>query len=83
MKDSRGKSKFSVGDRLAVVGGASAIGSLARTWRYRAVNDETVRRLRDAKQPILFTLWHGQMLTLLWYHRNQGVAVLVSEHSDG
>ena len=83
MKDSRGKSKFSIGYRLAVLGGASAISSLALTWRYRAVNDETVKRLRNAKQPILFTLWHGQMLPLLWYHRNQGVAVLVSEHSDG
>jgi lysophospholipid acyltransferase (LPLAT)-like uncharacterized protein len=31
----------------------------------------------------VFTLWHGQMLPLLWFHRNQGVAVLVSEHSDG
>jgi lysophospholipid acyltransferase (LPLAT)-like uncharacterized protein len=31
----------------------------------------------------VFTLWHGEMLPLLWYHRNQGVAVLVSEHTDG
>ena len=83
MKDSRGESRLSLGDRLAVIGGASAIRSLALTWRYRAVNETTVSRLRSAKQPIVFTLWHGQMLPLLWYHRNQGVAVLVSEHSDG
>jgi lysophospholipid acyltransferase (LPLAT)-like uncharacterized protein len=31
----------------------------------------------------MFTLWHGQMLPLLWHHRDQGVAVLVSEHKDG
>lgn len=83
MKDSRGASRLSLGDRLAVIGGASAIRTLAMTWRYRAVNEGTVARLRAAKQPIVFTLWHGQMLPLLWYHRNQGVAVLVSEHSDG
>lgn len=83
MKDSRGASTLSLKDRLAVFGGASAISTLAMTWRYRAVNDSTVSRLRTEKQPILFTLWHGEMLPLLWYHRNQGVAVLVSEHSDG
>ena len=83
MKDSRGASKLSLGDRLAIIGGVSAIRGLAMTWRYRAVNESTVTRLRSAKQPIVFTLWHGHMLPLLWYHRNQGVAVLVSEHSDG
>jgi lysophospholipid acyltransferase (LPLAT)-like uncharacterized protein len=31
----------------------------------------------------VFTLWHGQMLPLLWTHRGQGVSVLISEHRDG
>ncbi|MEO5588847.1 MAG: lysophospholipid acyltransferase family protein, partial [Gemmatimonadaceae bacterium] len=32
---------------------------------------------------VLFALWHGQMLPLLWHHREEGIAVLVSEHRDG
>ena len=28
-------------------------------------------------------LWHGEMLPLLFYHRNRQIAVLVSEHGDG
>jgi lysophospholipid acyltransferase (LPLAT)-like uncharacterized protein len=83
MKDSRGVRKLSTGDKLAALGGVSAVRALARTWRYSAVGEETPQRLRAEGQPILFTLWHGEMLPLLWFHRNQGVAVLVSEHSDG
>ena len=83
MKDSRGTSQLSVSDRAAVIAGASAIRALAATWKFRTVGEETPAALRSRKEPILFTLWHGQMLPLLWFHRNQGVAVLVSEHSDG
>jgi len=83
MKDSRGRSELSLGDRAALVAGASAIRALAATWRYSTVGEGTPAGLRARKEPILFTLWHGQMLPLLWFHRNQGVAVLVSEHSDG
>jgi lysophospholipid acyltransferase (LPLAT)-like uncharacterized protein len=72
-----------VGDRFVAVAGASAVRALAATWRYRTVGEETPARLRAARKPIVFTLWHGEMLPLLWFHRNQGVAVLVSEHSDG
>ena len=83
MKDSRGRSDLSVSDRAAVIAGASAIRALASTWKYTTVGEDVPAGLRSRNEPILFTLWHGQMLPLLWFHRNQGVAVLVSEHSDG
>jgi len=56
---------------------------LAATWRIRTSGAEIVAALRAARQPIVFTLWHGQMLPLLWQHRGEGVAVLISEHRDG
>ena len=56
---------------------------LGWTWRIRVSHDEEVRRLRAAKQPIIFALWHGQLLPLVYHHRNEGVAVLISEHADG
>ena len=69
--------------RLSVLAGGGVLKALSATWRFRAVNDGPVKDLRDSQTPILFALWHGQMLPLLWYHRDQGVAVVVSEHSDG
>ena len=56
---------------------------LGSTWRIRVTNDDTVRRLRAAGQPIIFTLWHGELLPLLYQHRREEVAVLISEHGDG
>ncbi len=69
--------------RASILGGGSVLRALSATWRYRAIDDGPVKDLRKAGTPILFALWHGQMLPLLWYHRNQGVAVVVSEHNDG
>ncbi len=83
MKDARGASELPLKVRAGLLAGSGVIRTLAATWRYMAVNEDRVTSLRAAKTPIVFTLWHGQMLPLLWYHRNQGVAVLVSEHKDG
>ena len=56
---------------------------LGWTWRIRVTHDADVRRLRAAKQPIIFTVWHGQLLPCLYHHRGEQVAVLISEHADG
>lgn len=69
--------------KMSVLAGGSFLRALSKTWRYRAIASQPVADLRKAGKPVLFALWHGQMLPLLWYHRNQGVAVVVSEHSDG
>jgi lysophospholipid acyltransferase (LPLAT)-like uncharacterized protein len=63
--------------------GGAVLRVLAMTWRMRTLDGEIVRTLRAAKQPFIFTIWHGQMLPGLWQHRNEGVAVLISEHRDG
>ncbi len=39
--------------------------------------------LRQARRPHVFLLWHEALLPLLWQHRNQGVAIVVSEARDG
>jgi hypothetical protein len=56
---------------------------LGSTWRIRVSHDHDVRRLRAAKQPIVFMLWHGELLPLLYHHRGEGVVVMISEHADG
>ena len=68
---------------LIVPLGAIVVRLLAWTWRVRVVNPEAVSALRAANAPYVFACWHGQMLPLLWAHRDQGIAILVSEHRDG
>ncbi len=63
--------------------GAVLVKLLGRTWRIRASHDAEVKRLRDAGQPIVFSLWHGDLLPLLYHHQGEGVTVLISEHGDG
>jgi lysophospholipid acyltransferase (LPLAT)-like uncharacterized protein len=63
--------------------GAVLIRALGWTWRIRVSDDDDLRRQRAAKEPVIFILWHGQLLPLLYHHRHEGVAVLISEHSDG
>lgn len=52
---------------------------LGRTWR--------IDRLKAAAdlpgERVLYSLWHGSQLPLLFTHRNQGLKVLVSQSRDG
>lgn len=63
--------------------GALLVRALASTWRVRVIGDEGLRAERDAGRAVIITLWHGQMLPLLYRHRGERVAVLISEHRDG
>lgn len=69
--------------RWAVRIGLLLVRALAPTWRLTERNARVVRELRARGQPIIFAFWHGRMLPLLWHHRREGVAILVSEHADG
>ena len=69
--------------RLALLFGRGFLNLLGRTWRFRILNGEALRDLRSARRGFIFSLWHGHLLPLLWYHRHQGVVVLISEHRDG
>lgn len=68
---------------LAIGAGHFLVRALASTWRFRIAHDDGLRALRVGKKPFIFAFWHGQMLPLLWLHRGEGVAVLVSSHRDG
>ncbi|HVE79563.1 MAG TPA: lysophospholipid acyltransferase family protein [Gemmatimonadaceae bacterium] len=68
--------------RLASTFGAAVLGTLGATWRLRRRGEEHLRTAR-AHGGFAYSLWHGEMLPVLWSERNKGIAVLVSEHSDG
>lgn len=64
--------------------GVPLVRALGATWRIRLINSATtIDALRRECRPIVFALWHGDMLPLLYHHRNEGVSVLISEHRDG
>ena len=69
--------------RLALFLGKGVLRALGMTWRIRLVNTEPMTALRKTKQGFIFSLWHGQLLPLLWHHRGEGILVLISEHRDG
>jgi lysophospholipid acyltransferase (LPLAT)-like uncharacterized protein len=59
------------------------MGLLARTWRVGTEHEERWRPLYESRRPHVFLLWHEVLLPLLWHHRDQGIAIVVSENRDG
>jgi lysophospholipid acyltransferase (LPLAT)-like uncharacterized protein len=68
---------------LTVIAGTTLLRALALTWRFRIVNAASFTGCRANHQPFIFAFWHGQLLPLLWVHRNDGVRVVISSHRDG
>jgi lysophospholipid acyltransferase (LPLAT)-like uncharacterized protein len=69
--------------RWSVRLGAAVIRVLAATWRYRVENDQELHAARSAGRRVIFIPWHGELLPLIWHHRSQNIALVVSEHRDG
>jgi lysophospholipid acyltransferase (LPLAT)-like uncharacterized protein len=62
---------------------APAMRLLASSWRVRTEHEERWRPLYQARRPHVFLLWHEVLLPLLWHHRRQDIAIVVSENRDG
>ncbi len=69
--------------RAAVLAGAALLRAVGATWRVEIIGDDVMTRLAAEGIPAVFSLWHGQLLPLIWHHRNRHVTILVSEHRDG
>jgi lysophospholipid acyltransferase (LPLAT)-like uncharacterized protein len=57
--------------------------ALAATWRVKVVSPDIAGEHRARGEPIIYILWHGQLLPLLWAHRNRKIAPMISDHRDG
>ena len=57
--------------------------ALAASWRVSTVHEERWRWLYQTRRPHVFLLWHEVLLPLLWQHRGQGIAMVVSEAREG
>ena len=63
--------------------GVWVIRALASTWRVETVNGAPLAEARRSGQRVLFALWHGELLPLLWHQRGENVAIVISDHRDG
>jgi lysophospholipid acyltransferase (LPLAT)-like uncharacterized protein len=63
--------------------GAWLIRALGCTWRFRVDAGEHLARARALSPRLVYAFWHGRLLPLAFWHRNEGVHVLASEHRDG
>lgn len=63
--------------------GAPIVNAIAGSWRIRVSADAHRRQLVESGRPFVFLLWHEVLLPLLWLHRGQGIAIVVSEGREG
>lgn len=57
--------------------------ALMATVRFEVRNDPGYDGLRASGAPMIYTLWHGRLLPLTWYHRGRGIGALISLSKDG
>ena len=69
--------------RAAGLLGRGLVGSYFPLVRCQRKGTENYLQFRRRGEPVIFVFWHGQLLSLVHHHRNEGIVVLVSEHSDG
>jgi lysophospholipid acyltransferase (LPLAT)-like uncharacterized protein len=68
--------------RVAMRAGELLLRVLGATWRVRVFGREALLARAIGDPRVVYTLWHGQMLPVVWAHR-QPTSVIVSEHRDG
>lgn len=63
--------------------GGPVLRALASSWRIQLYHEKRWRSIYEARQAHVFLLWHEALLPLLWQHRRQGIAIVVSEAREG
>lgn len=63
--------------------GRLAVDALLRTVRFEVEGGEHYTRLIERGERVIFTLWHGRLLPLTYFHRGGGIAALISRSGDG
>ncbi len=56
---------------------------LGKSLKIEWVGAENLKEIRERKGKVLYALWHGRMLILVYTHRRQKIQVLSSRHRDG
>jgi lysophospholipid acyltransferase (LPLAT)-like uncharacterized protein len=71
--------------RYAAAGkaGGLLLDALLGTTRMERINADAFRVHQAAGRPVVFALWHGQLLPPTWLHRQEGMVTLASRSADG
>ena len=56
---------------------------LMATTRFTVEHGERYGAFVRRNEPVIFALWHGRLLPLTYYHRDQGVTAIISRSEDG
>jgi lysophospholipid acyltransferase (LPLAT)-like uncharacterized protein len=68
--------------RAAIWLGGALLKLLGMTWRGTSHGREVILARAARGERTVYTLWHGEMLPILYYHRIW-TGVMISEHRDG
>lgn len=68
---------------LVRIAGIPLVRCLARSWRYSLDGEGLGLARGDTRSRVAFVVWHEALLPLMWLHRDEQVAIVVSEARDG
>ena len=80
---SRSSPALSRSDRTLIRLAGVAGGLLLRSLRYRLAGEEHYLRFREQGRPVIFAVWHSQLLLAIHHARLFGVTTLASPTRDG
>ncbi|HEY4099548.1 MAG TPA: lysophospholipid acyltransferase family protein [Gemmatimonadales bacterium] len=75
--------KFRLSPGVVRLVAPAVINPLVRSWRIRVHRPDRWEDLVASRRPFIFLLWHEALLPLLWQHRKQQIAIVVSEAREG
>ena len=68
---------------FAGAAGKYMLDALMATVSFRLQSAEPHKAIVSQGKGVIYTLWHGRLLPLTYFHRGQNIATLISQSSDG
>lgn len=75
--------KWPFAPKPTAIAAGTLVSAVAASWRVEVVGAESYRTVAEEGRGFLFLLWHEALLPLLWHHRREDIAIVVSEAQDG
>ncbi|OGS45986.1 MAG: hypothetical protein A2539_06640 [Elusimicrobia bacterium RIFOXYD2_FULL_34_15] len=70
-------------DRLLIEIGYCYIWLIGKTSKIIIKNSQIHDELRRSNSPVIYALWHGRQIFLIWAHKCEGIGLLISRSKDG
>lgn len=63
--------------------GGALLTALMATTRFERTGTDVYDAWLAPRRPAVYVLWHGRLLPCSYFHRDHGLATLISQHRDG